>query len=163
MLSLPCNIGFNVDSVYYTEDEFNEKIVSKLQAASTFSISHFNARSMSANFNKLKSVLSSFDFTFDVIAVSETWLNNDDLDSFHVDDYDDIHTCRPNRGGGGVALYVNRLLQSKPLPLLSKCIRNCAEVIIPNGKNIVVASVYRAPNTDLSMLNDHIEYIFYQM
>ena len=72
----------------------------------------------------------------------------------------DIRNC----GGGGVALYVNRLLQSKPLPLLSKCILNCAEVtcteiIIPNGKNIVVASVYRAPNTDLSMLNDHIEYM----
>ena len=120
---------------------------------------------LEVNFNKLKSVLSSFDFTFNVIAVSETWLNNDDLDYFHMDDYDDIHTCRPNRGGGGVALYVNRLLQSKPLPLLSKCILNCAEVIcteiiIPNGKNIVVASVYRAPNTDLSMLNDHIEYIF---
>ena len=58
--------GLNVDtdSVYYTEDEFNEKIVTKVQAASTFSIIHFNARSMSANFNKLKSVLSSFDFTF---------------------------------------------------------------------------------------------------
>ena len=36
----------------------------------------------------------------------------------------------------------------------------CTDIIIPNGKNIVVASVYRAPNTDLSMLNDHIEYIF---
>ena len=111
---------------------------------------------MSANFNNLKTVLSSFDFTFDVNAVTETWLNDDDLDSFHMDDYDDIHTCRPNRGGGGVALYINRLLQSKPLPLLSKCILNCAEVIcteikIPNGKNIVVASIYRAPNTDLSM------------
>ena len=55
-----------------------------MQAASTFSIIHFNARSMSANFNKLKSVLSSFDFTFDVTAVSETWLNNDDLDFFHM-------------------------------------------------------------------------------
>ena len=36
----------------------------------------------------------------------------------------------------------------------------CTEIIIPNGKNIVVASVYRAPNTDLSLLNDHIDYIF---
>ena len=108
---------------------------------------------MSANFSKLNSVSSSFDFTFDVIAVTETRLNDDDLYSFHMDDYDDIHTCRPNRGGGGVALYISRLIQSKPLPLLSKCFLNCAEVIcteitIPNGKNIVVASVYRAPNTD---------------
>ena len=52
---------------------------------------HFNAIRMSANFNKLKSVLSSFDVTFDVIAVSETWLNNDDLDYFHMDDYDDTY------------------------------------------------------------------------
>ena len=112
----------NVDSVYYTEDEFNDNIVSQLQAASTFSIIDFNARSMSANFNKLKSVLSSIDFTFDVIAVTETWLSDDDLDFFQMDEYDDIHTCIPNRGGGGVALYINRLLQSTPLPLLSKCI-----------------------------------------
>ena len=35
----------NVDSVYYTEDECNDKIVSKVQAASTFSIINFNARS----------------------------------------------------------------------------------------------------------------------
>ena len=54
---------------------------------------------MSAYFSKLKSILSSFDFTFDVIAVTETWLSDADLDSFHMDDYDDIHTCRPNRGG----------------------------------------------------------------
>ena len=81
----------NVDSVYYTEDDVNDKIVSKVQAASTFSIIHFNAISMSANFNKLNSVLSSFDVTFDVIAVSETWLNNDDLDYFHMDDYDDTY------------------------------------------------------------------------
>ena len=98
-----------------------------------------------------------------MIAVTETWLSDDDLDFVHMDDYDDIHTCRPNRGGGGVALYINRLIQSKHLPILSKCILNCAEVIcteiiIPNCKNVVVASVYRAPNTDLSVfqLNDHI-------
>ena len=91
-----------------------------------------------------------------MIAVTETWLNDDDLDAFHMDDYDDMNSCRPNRSGGGVALYINRLLQSKPLPLLSRCMLNCAEVIctdiiIPNGRNIVVASIYRAPNTDLSM------------
>ena len=91
--------GLNVDRVYYTKDEFNDKTVSKRQASSTFSIIHFNARRMSAYFSKLKSILSSFDFTFDVIAVTETWLSDADLDSFHMDDYDDIHTCRPNRGG----------------------------------------------------------------
>ena len=113
-------------SIYYTEDEFNDKIVSKTQAVSTlsiihFNIIHFNARSMSANFNKLKSVLSPFDFTYDMIAITETWLSDDDFDYFHMADYDDIHTYRPNRDG---ALYINRLLQSQLLPLLSKCIAN---------------------------------------
>ena len=41
--------GLKIDSVYYTEDEFNDKIVSKMQAVSTFSIIHYNARSMSAD------------------------------------------------------------------------------------------------------------------
>ena len=42
----------NADSVYFTEDEFNTKIVPKNQWLSNFSIIHFNVRSMCANFNK---------------------------------------------------------------------------------------------------------------
>ena len=63
--------GLNVD---YKEDEFNDKIASTFQVAPTLSIIHFNATCMSANFNNLKSVLPSIDFTFEVIAVTETWL-----------------------------------------------------------------------------------------
>ena len=84
-----------------------------MQAASTFSIIHFNARSMSANINKLKSVLSSIDFTFDVIAVTETWLSDDDLDFFHIDDYDDMHTCIPNRGGGWSCIVHQQIITVK--------------------------------------------------
>ena len=127
-----------------------------MQAASTFSIIHFNARSVSANFNKLKSVLSSFDFTFDVIAVSETWLNNDDLDSVHMDDY--IHRLA-DLIVAGVELhcmltdyYSQNLYHSCLNVLLTVLKLICTEIIIPNGKNIVVAFVYRAPNTDLSMI-----------
>ena len=44
----------NVDSVYYTDDEFNTKVVSKSEGLSNFSIIHFNIRCMAASFNKTK-------------------------------------------------------------------------------------------------------------
>ena len=55
---------------------------------------------------------------------------------------------------GWSCIVYQQIINSKPFPFLSKCIINCAEVIcaeiiIPNGKNIVVASVYRALNRRL--------------
>lgn len=95
----------NADSVYFTEDEFNKKIVPKNQGLSNFSIIHFNVRSMSANFNKLKACISLLDCTFDVIAISETWMNEND--EFQLENYNCFYTSRYQRIGGGVALYIS--------------------------------------------------------
>ena len=41
------------------------------------------------------------------------------------------------------------------------CIVTCAEITTSHGKNIIVASIYHTPNTDLTLLNEHIEYMFH--
>ena len=55
-------------------------------------------------------------------------------------------------------------MQHKYLPLLSKCIANCAEIVtaevtLKNGKRLIICCIYRAPNTDLALLNEHINLI----
>ena len=55
-------------------------------------------------------------------------------------------------------------MQHKYLPLLSKCIVNCAEIVtaevtLKNGKRLIICCIYRAPNTDLALLNEHINLI----
>ena len=58
---------------YYTEEKFNKSI--KLDQG--LSIIHFNSRSLYANFEKIEEYIKQFKKPFNIIAVSETWLNPD--------------------------------------------------------------------------------------
>ena len=155
-----------VDSLYYTDDEFNTKVVPKREGLSNLSIIHFNIRSMAANFNKLKACIAQLNCKFEVIAISETWMNDNESEEFQLENYYAYYISRQHRTGGGVALYINMALKHKPLPIFSKCIDSCAEgtcaeITTSHGKNIIVASIHRARNTDLTLLNEHIEYMFH--
>lgn len=66
---------------YYTEEQFNEKMMN-----GTLSISHFNSRSINCNLTKIKDYLKQFRYNFSIIAVTETWLK--DLDEFQTEGYE---------------------------------------------------------------------------
>ena len=111
------------------------------EESTNFSIIHFNCRSLPSSYNKLKDSINALDVQFDVIALSETWLIDNDSDSFNIDGYKMFTCSRTNKSGGGVALYINDSLQHKYLPDMSKCLDNCAEVVsleiaLKNGKKL---------------------------
>ena len=56
---------------YYTDD----LLCNTLSKRKGLSISHFNIRSLNANFKTLDIYLSQLNFKFDIIAISETWFN----------------------------------------------------------------------------------------
>ena len=85
---------------------------------------------MASNFDKLKDSVKALDFPFDVIAVSETCLkDNDTSSSYSIDGYSSFQCSILNTTGGGVALYINETLQPNYLPNKSNCIDNCAEIV----------------------------------
>jgi hypothetical protein len=151
----------NINSLYYTEDKFKHKFCTYTN--SNFSLIHFNCRSLSANFEKMVSCLSELEFNFDIIAVSETWLSdNNNNREYEIDGYVPYFCSRQNKKGGGVALYVNHLLQHKYLPNVSFCVENCAEFIcievyLKNSRKVVVGCVYRAPNTNLGLFREKFD------
>ena len=65
----------------YTYNEFNTKVVPKSEGL----IIHFSIRSMAANFNKLKACIAQLDYKFDVIAISETWKNDNESEEFQLE------------------------------------------------------------------------------
>ena len=67
---------------------------------------HYNCRSLAKNFAMIRDHLTSLDSMFDVIALSETWLNDDNSDSFNLDGYDLVSCSRSSKKGGGVGLYI---------------------------------------------------------
>lgn len=174
---------FTINSVHYTDNTetadsqnyfennceymFNEDFHARYaNKCSDFSLFHINARSLQKNFDSFSTLLSSLDFNFSVIAVSETWFNTKvNLGLYDIDNYSLVHICRPaGKVGGGVAIYVRNEYQFVFRNDLS-CISNNYEMLFIeislNDKSIIVACIYRPPNTDISdftsRINDILE------
>ena len=70
----PVNNLYNnilVNCKYYDNFQFN--VLSKKENTG-LSIIHFNARSLNANFDHIKDFLCTLNIPFDVITISETWV-----------------------------------------------------------------------------------------
>ena len=98
---------------------------------------------------------------FDVIALSETRLKDNDNTMFEMEGYNNCTCSRTDKSGGGVALYINDSLQHRYLPDKSRYISNCAEIVsveitLRNGKKVIICCIYRAPNTDFNTLSEFI-------
>ena len=126
----------------------------------TFSIIHFNSRSLNCNFTKIKDYLNQFTM-FDVVAISETWLDEEKETDVRLEGYELYTTNRLNRKGGGVALLVNSELKSKKVQSMSIQIDNmleCVTIEIEIGKNksIIISCIYRTPGSCIDSFNDKI-------
>ena len=96
----------SVSSLYYTDDQFKHTFLNTKQGIQQFSLIHFNYRSLPSNCSKLKESISALDFKFDVIALSETWLKDNDHDNYNMEGYSTFTCSRVGKTGGGVAMYI---------------------------------------------------------
>ena len=74
------------DCKYHSANEFNTCNSNPLCLPGV-SFIHLNARSLNSNFRQIEDYLKSLDYTFDVIAVSETWMSHNS-NNFNIPGYD---------------------------------------------------------------------------
>ena len=111
----------------------------------------FNARSILPNIDQLRSLC--FLEHFDVVAVCDTWLSANILDSeISIDGYNLIRKDR-NRHGGGVLLYINCAIPYTPLqlpfPELELVLAECHL----NSHLFTIASFYRPPTSTIDTMS----------
>ena len=70
------------------------------------SIIHFNIRSLEFNLVSLEALLASMLQTPDIIALTETWLDNDNMNNFSIEGFYSYHMVRDNRMHGGVSIFI---------------------------------------------------------
>ena len=93
---------------YYLESDINEITKCNDNYVRGLSLMHLNIRSIPKSIDKLSNYLTLLDLQFSIIALSETWLNNETSEIYELPEYRCIHLTRPSKRGGGVSMYIHR-------------------------------------------------------
>ena len=121
---------------------------------------HFNARSLYTSFNEIENFRKLLQF--DIIAISETWLNKDTTLYYNFDCYDAFSVVRENKRGGGVAIYIKNKLNGRIYETKSMVIDDVLECVcvgfrINRNKTALVNCAYRCPGSNLLCFCDTME------
>lgn len=131
-------------------------------SADYINILHINARSLNKNYDQVISFIKSLPKLPDILCISETWLNANNVHLHEIDGYKSYHVHRPLYSpGGGVAIYVNIDLQSEIIKDFCMCDENaelCSVKIILPTTSYSVSCIYR-PNSKHAKVNEFNAYI----
>ena len=152
-------------SKYYSLTDFND--ISN-RTKPRISLVHFNLRSLSKNLDQLNEFLSVLDTTPDIIAISETKLNNNTVSNIEIPLYEFIQD-NSITNAGGTAVYFSKGLNALHRPDIKFTMQQVESCWIelqpssdfPNNKSnsIIVGCVYRHPNADIVDFIDQLEEI----
>ena len=143
---------------YYTEEQVRDNV----KLGNTFSLIHFNCRSLYNSFTLINDYLDTLKGKFKVIALSETWINEDRGNDFHINGYELYHINRSNKKAGGVALFVDSDLKCKPVEYMTVAIDDLMECItveieMEKMRNIIVTCLYRKPGSTIESFTNQLE------
>ena len=102
------HIDFDNISKYYDIHAFNKLIP---QDSNKLNIMHINSRSLPKNIDNITAFLNSLAAAPDILAVTETWLNNNNKHLFHISGYNSYHLVRNTRTHGGITLFTSCNIQ----------------------------------------------------
>ena len=146
--------------------EINEKCcyystLDKTQSGN-FSILHINVRSIKNKFDEVQHFLTRSDNQWDVITLSETWLKDDIVKYYELENYNVFASCRRDGEGGGTAIYVNvkyDVIERKDLES-SEFEANFVQVKVNSDnikRSVVIGEMYRPPKTSSSNFLSYLE------
>ena len=122
-----------------------------------------NARSLNKCFLDLQLFLDSSKITFNVIAITETWLDENNENLFPMTNYSLFKANRNSKRGGGIAIYIETktlTFERYDLAYQSDIAEILAiEIVTKTTKNIVLFNIYRPPSSNPYTFLDTLENI----
>ena len=74
----------------------------------SFSLFHLKARSLVKNQDALSHLLTKINHKFSVLAITETWVKESNVNDLSFEGYNFVSNLRANRIGGGVGLFIDQ-------------------------------------------------------
>ena len=101
------------DSVFCADEEAATSF--KELNDKTFSVLHFNVRSLNQNFESYKELLTTIKFEFKVTCLTETWCTDDPRNDtlFNVESYTSISQVMRHGRRGGICVFIHNSLTLK--------------------------------------------------
>ena len=131
----------------YTLEEYN----SFPHNSFDFSLLNYNVRSFHSDKLNFESMLHSLPNKFDLIALTETWNTNLNVDLCFIDGYNSYHTIR-DTGGGGVSIFSLNSINVTKINQLCWCtdiLETCVVKVQMNSKILFIVAVYRPPGDSI--------------
>ena len=155
--------ALNTRCDYFVKDTFLTNISGKNQYKNKLSLFHINVKSLPKHHDELELYINSLKFKFSVIALTENWLDESKQDLFDRQGFNCLHKFRKGKRGGGVSLYIENGIDFINRPDLEFFDNEMESLFIETeggsfnlSSNIIIAVVYRMPNTSLDIFNDRI-------
>ena len=136
--------------------------------AHCFTVACFNIRSFFKHIDEFLSLINcnNNSSSFDVIILTETWLNKDVVDLANIPGYDGYHCYRSSNKAGGVSIFVRNALISESIDVnLSNNVIECLGIRLRNLANSEwtnILGLYRPPSGNLSQFISLLEEILSQ-
>ena len=115
--------SFNTNKIlcdYFLPEDLKKKRIENENIDENFLLLHINIRSISNKFDSLNNLIEALKIPFQIIGLTETWLNENNFNCFSMNNYEYFGTNRADKRGGGVGLYVSKQLEYKNRNELTK-------------------------------------------
>ena len=103
--------------------------------------------------------MSNLNIKFDIIGLSETWLNDSNKDVYCLDGYNHVSLVRPDRNHGGVSLFISALISYRILNEISIVNKDTECLFVEtelNGVKSYIGIIYRTPDADVRNFCDYL-------
>ena len=141
------HLNFDTMSNYISLEQYNKKF--STHNNTMLSALHINIRSLESNFTHLEAFLASLHHPPDILALTETWINDLNKGSFKLDGYCANHVVREPNKHGGVSLYIRSILAPEAIEefsYLNSLIEICTVSFKLNNVEYTVSAIYRPGN-----------------
>ena len=116
--------------------------------SATFNIVHFNVRSLTKNKDKIEELLDRLDYQPDIMAITESKLNDNNIRRADLENYSLIN-CNSYSNAGGAALYISNSLLYSKIDQFTRATTYSESLFVEiklKDKDLVTDVMYRHPN-----------------
>ena len=144
----------------YNINEFVEKFTRGPQFE--FSLFNVNCQSLRNKFDLFELFLNSISFNFDVICVTETWLYDNEIQYFKLENYNFTGTQSGSRGGGvGVFVRCGLGVEVVSTDLAGADVHSIKLTVDGSSshRHLNLTAIYRQPSTDVNTFLNDLEHL----